>query len=87
MEMLLERNPENLSLKFDKAVKVYLFQLIAKNQVQLYLGLDQVIKKENFQPYFPTRKMFKEKLEGPSKIFKSDSKDYIDELSLANFLE
>jgi hypothetical protein len=31
--------------------------------------------------------MFKEKLEEPSKIFKSDSKDYIDELSLANFLE
>jgi hypothetical protein len=25
MEMLLERNPDNLSLKFDKAVKVYLF--------------------------------------------------------------
>jgi len=24
-EMLLEQNPDNLSLKFDKAVKVYLF--------------------------------------------------------------
>jgi hypothetical protein len=40
MEMLITQNPENLSLKFDKAVKVYLFQLIAKNQAQFYLGAD-----------------------------------------------
>lgn len=86
MEMLLAQNPENLSLKFDKAVKVYLFQLIAKNQAQFYLGADQVIKKANFGPYFHTKKMDKV-LEEHRKIFNSDSKDYIDELSLAHFLE
>jgi len=86
MEMLLAQNPENLSLKFDKAVKVYLFQLIAKNQAQFYLGADQVIKKANFGPYFHTKKMDKV-LEEQRKIFNSDSKDYIDELSLAHFLE
>ena len=86
MEMLLAQNPENLSLKFDKAVKVYSFQLIAKNQAQFYLGADQVIKKANFGPYFHTKKMDKV-LEEQRKIFNSDSKDYIDELSLAHFLE